>query len=338
MRSRDRLGLVAAALLAALLRVPPSMAAAPSTLPLTLDARPAELFTSAAPKAAQRLRLLGMLQLPTVTANGLRFSQISGLSWDADESVLYAISDKGALFHLAPRFRDGHLTGLTILKAVPLLDAAGKPLKGRSADSEGLEAVHARNGKRGDTELLISFERTPRIARYRPDGRLLGDLPLARPLSDANTYRGSNRMLESVCHDPAHGVLTAPEMPLRNEPAGQARIFSIAGQSWAFPLDDGQYISALECLGDGNVLVLARDFGRLLTRGVVTLTRARLPSVPADTPVRAEPIAVLDTSDGALIDNFEGLARHEGNRYFMVSDDNDLFIQRTLLLYFELRD
>jgi hypothetical protein len=44
----------------------------------------------------------------------------------------------------------------------------------------------------------------------------------------------------------------------------------------------------------------------------------------------------LDAGMGHRVDNFEGLSRHRGNHFFMVSDDNDLFVQQTLLLYFEL--
>ena len=47
-------------------------------------------------------------------------------------------------------------------------------------------------------------------------------------------------------------------------------------------------------------------------------------------------MATLDSDHGLQIDNFEGLARHQSNRFFMVSDDNSVFIQRTLLVYFEL--
>jgi hypothetical protein len=49
-----------------------------------------------------------------------------------------------------------------------------------------------------------------------------------------------------------------------------------------------------------------------------------------------ETVALMDTAQGYQIDNSEGLTRHKGNRFFMVSDNNDLFVQRTLLLYFEL--
>jgi hypothetical protein len=36
------------------------------------------------------------------------------------------------------------------------------------------------------------------------------------------------------------------------------------------------------------------------------------------------------------VDNFEGLSRHQGAKFFMVSDDNFNALQKTLLVYFEL--
>ena len=56
------------------------------------------------------IRFLGMLQLPNPTLDGMRFSQLSGLAWDDDDGILYAISDRGFLFHLQPVFENGVLT------------------------------------------------------------------------------------------------------------------------------------------------------------------------------------------------------------------------------------
>ncbi len=46
-------------------------------------------------------------------------------------------------------------------------------------------------------------------------------------------------------------------------------------------------------------------------------------------------LAVLDSSQGWSVDNFEGLARHRGLKFFMVSDNNFSALQKTLLVYFE---
>ena len=284
-----------------------------------------------------RIRFLGMLQVPATTVQGLRFSQISDLAWDDDAGLLYAISDKGALFHLRPVFDGNTLIDLKLVRAVPLRELhADQPLRDRRADTEGMDILHGRNRRPHDAELIISFERFPRIWRYRPDGRALAELPLPAPLDDLRAYDDDNRMLEAVCVDDSLGALTMPEAPLRKEQKGHNRIFSINGKSWLYPVENSNRVVGMACLGNGEVIVLERDYGRLLWRASVALKLVRLSMANAATALRPERLVVLDTADGYQIDNFEGIAAHRGNRFFLVSDNNDLFVQRTLLLYIEL--
>lgn len=304
---------------------------------ITLDTRP--VLLSEQPKATDRggrLRALGMLELPETTIHGLRLSQLSGLAWDDDDGMLYAISDKGALFHLRPVIREGKLAGLQLLKAVPLRETDGKLLKGRRADSEGLDILKGRNGRKGDAELVVSFERFPRVVRYRPDGTVIGEYPLPAPLNDRKSYRDNNKMLESVCVDEKLGVLTMPEDPLVNERSGYTRLFRVTGDSWLVPATGEFRPSAIECLGNGRVLILERDFGRLLGRAVALRLATLAGDGSTESVAAVETVALMDTAQGYQIDNFEGLTRHKNTRFFMVSDNNDLFVQRTLLLYFEL--
>lgn len=284
-----------------------------------------------------RIRFLGMLQVPTTTVRGLRFSQISDLAWDDDAGLLYAISDKGALFHLRPVFDGNTLIDIKLVRALPLRELhTDQPLRGRRADAEGMDILHGRNRRPHDAELIISFERFPRIWRYRPDGHALAELPLPAPFDDPRAYDDDNRMLEAVCVDDTLGTLTMPEAPLRKEQRGHNRIASINGKSWLYPVENSNRVVGMACLGDGEVIVLERDYGRLLWRASVALKRVRLALTNAGAALKPERLVVLDTTDGFQIDNFEGIALHRGNRFFLVSDNNDLFVQRTLLLYIEL--
>ena len=172
--------------------------------------------------------------------------------------------------------------------------------------------------------------------RYHPDGTVISEYPLPAPLNDRTSYRDNNKMLESVCVDEKLGVLTMPEDPLVKERAGHNRIFRVAGGSWLIPTTGQFRPSAIECLGDGRVLILERDFGRLLGRAVALRIATLAGDGNAELVAAVETVALMDTAQGYQIDNFEGLTRHKGNRFFMVSDNNDLFVQRTLLLYFEL--
>lgn len=305
---------------------------------VTLNAKPVPLSeTLAVGGRVGRIRFLGMLALPRLTINGLRFSQLSDLAWDDDDKILYALSDKGALFHLRPVFRDGILVDVGLLRAVALgeLDG-GEPLRRRRSDSEGLDILRGHNDRPNDAELIVSFERLPRIVRYRPDGRAVTEYRLPPALLDPGAYRDDNLMLEAVCIDSGLGVLTIPEAPLRNAAPGFNSIYNLSGKSWLYPVDQENRVVGLSCLGNGDVIVLERDYGRLFWRSSVTLKRVRLSDANAGTVLEVEALATLDSRHGFQIDNFEGITRHRGNRFFIVSDDNDLFIQRTLLMYFEL--
>jgi hypothetical protein len=311
--------------------------AAALELPTRLSARRVAVSDSSPDGAILgRIRLLGMLELPTLEIGNARMAELSALAWDDDDGVLYALSDKGWLFHLKPEFeRNNILSGITLLSAVPLFDPRrGRPMRSWLADAEGMDIVNGRNGRRGDTELAISFEHTPRIYRYRPDGSAIGVYALPPALADAKAYRGSNKMLEAVCVDARLGVLTTPEQPLADDNGGTTRLFDLTGKSWRYPVTGDYRITAIECLGDGRLLVLERDFGIL--SNAASLRLVTLPLQPGSATLAPLTLATLDAGEGHQTDNFEGLARHQGNRFFMVSDDNNNFVQRTLLLYFEL--
>jgi hypothetical protein len=325
-------------LLLALLVAAPAAGRAQDSFP-SLETKAVDLCEP--PSACDRigkLRLLGMLQLPSRTVSGVRLSGLSGLAWDEDDNLLYALTDHGVLFHLRPVFRNGQLADVALLHVAPLIDPrTRRPVRWKRSDAEGLDILNGRNGKKGDAELLVSFEREPRIVRYRPDGMHIADAPLPAALRDIQRYRGGNTMLESVCLHPREGILTAPEKPL-DHTTDAARLYRMDGSSWRFPASRGGIV-ALECLPDGDVLVMERDYSTLSLHWVTTLRRLHLPAgTPADSLLAAETLTTLDSHQGLRIDNFEGLTRHHGNRFFIVSDDNDVFIQRTLLLYFELLD
>jgi hypothetical protein len=271
--------------------------------------------------------------------NSRRLSQLSALAWDDDDGILHALSDKGGLFHLQPLFEGDILTGVRLLQSLPLRElGSDKPLLGWRIDAESLDIVNGRNGRRGDAELVIGTERVPQILRFRTDGYAIGRHSLPAPADKAESYSGPNKMLEAMCADSALGVLAMPEVPLKNEREGYTRIFSMAGPSWFYPVAPGDRITAMECLGRGQVLVLQQNYQNPFGQVVVTLRRAKLTPDSAAQPLEPETLVTLDSNKGFLIDNFEGLTRHRGNRFFMVSDNNDLFVQRTLLMYFELSD
>lgn len=287
-----------------------------------------------APTVAGHIRILRVLQLPSAKIDGQRLAELSDLAWDEDDRILYALSDKGVLFWLRPRFQGDVLDGVDALRAVPLRDARGRRLHGKHADSEGLDILRGDNGRRGDSELIVSFEREPRILRFRPDGTPLGGFPLPAVLADVKSYRNPNKALEAVAVVPGIGLVTAPELPLVDQPLALHRLYALTGRRFTYRADEDAAIVSLKAIAPRVVLTLERDFEPLFGGTRIWLRRVRL---GRDGRAEATTLARLDSRDGWNLDNYEGLTRYRGKRFFLVSDNNNVFFQRTLLLYFELR-
>ncbi|RKZ88810.1 MAG: esterase-like activity of phytase family protein [Candidatus Parabeggiatoa sp. nov. 1] len=294
--------------------------------------------------AYMKIRLQGTVELANDEINGIPLTELSGLVWDEDEKRLYALSDNGSLFHLRPIINNNTLTDIKVLYAYWLLNNKGERLQSR--DSEGLAILNGNNGVAGDTELVISFERQPRVARFSPQGTPLGDYTLPAPLQNIENYYSSNKALEAVTVHPRLGILLAPEWPLKQKNQeyslkGQHKhtIYTLNNQQWTFPAypAPNSAVVALEALADGSVLVLERAFVSVFQPFIISLRQVWLSTGKnGSTNVKYQQVAVLDSSEGWEIDNFEGLTHHQNTFFIMVSDDNNSSLQSTLLSYWEL--
>lgn len=284
----------------------------------------------------------GALKLAAARIDDLVLGGLSALAYDADERVLYALSDGGTVFSMRPEHdAQGFLADVEVLRAFALKDANGAPLRGRHADSEALALRGADNGITGDTQLLVAFERVPRVLRFTADGALLGAIALPAKLRDVGNYKTANRGLESLAWHPRHGPLTAPEQPLRGAPDASVELHALAsGRHWRYPLaaEPNAGLADVVVLGDGSLLTLERGFGLFFVPFVSSLRRVReLPAADGAT-LAVETVARLNTGQGWSLDNFEGLALLGPDRVVMVSDDNRRALQSTLLAEFRLLD
>ncbi|MFZ1326729.1 MAG: esterase-like activity of phytase family protein [Candidatus Contendobacter sp.] len=285
------------------------------------------------------IRLLGALRLADATLNGVRLCGLSGLAWDEGAGLLYAVSDRGALFHLRPEFNaQGYLNGMQALAAYPLRDASGAVLGAAFRDAEGL-TLRPDPRAPSTTELLISFEGKPRVARYSPKGVWRGEETLPTVLSTARNYRHSNQGLEAIALTPRWGMVLGTEVPLRADPKGLLRLFAMDGRFWQYPLGSapGSALVAMEALADGSLLLLERAFVNPLHPLIISLRRTEALSTPGMQLLQVTDVVTFDSTQGWLLDNFEGLTHYRDQRFFMVSDDNCKTWQSTLLLYFELK-
>jgi len=297
-------------------------------------ARAVEITPEKALATPQRVEIMGALVLATKAPDGSPVTGLSGLAWDRDELILYALSDRGRLLHLRPRFDNDRLTDVEYLAGFRLLDKDGRRLRGEGRDSEGLVVRNGDNGRRGDSELLVSFERFPRIARYSATGQMLGEVDLPLALQKRDAYASTNKALESLADHPQLGLLTAPETAMGD---GDLSIWAVDGRRWHYTPAPalGSSVVDMEALPDGRLVVLERAFVSPLWPLVISL---RLAELGTETAAGVSTLVTLDGADGWRLDNFEGLAWHAGDRFFMVSDDNGSDLQRTLLVYLRLSD
>ena len=287
-----------------------------------------------------RINILNSYLLRTKTKDSLPITELSDLAWDEDEQILYAVSDEGLLYHLKISFNKNKLRSINIIAAKRLKDKNNKPLRGKFSDAEGLTLQNGNNGKKGDSLLIISFENKPRIGSFSPDGNFINKVKTSKKLRKRKSFRHKNKALESVTLHPKYGVLTAAEYPIKNQPLNQQTLYSSTGKEWHFASlkVKNSSITALEVLPNGDILILERAYNGLLSPIVISLRQLNLQKCKTSELCDTSLIARFDSSDGWILDNFEGLTHIKDNRYLMVSDNNNNPFQKTILVLFEILD
>jgi len=250
------------------------------------------------------------------------FSGISGIAYDRKNGLLYGVSDNGALYVMRVKIGKKRIESLETVRVERLKGKNGKPLKGKKMlDAEGLEIL----GK----ELLISFERKPRVALFNTDAEMIRKVELPKPLRKRSNYRGKNKMLEAVVFHPDLGILTAPEVPLKKENRIRHTIY---GKNLRLHMPAKGSLTAMALTKKGNILILERDFDPIFRDRTITLSLLN----PKRGNVKR--LAELRSEDGWRLDNFEGLTRIKDNRFLMISDDNANPLQSVVVVLFEIRE
>ena len=245
------------------------------------------------------------------------FLELSDLAYK--DGTLYILSDKGVLFSFDADINNDQIQRLQFLKTNKLRDKKGKELKVSKSDAEGLSFL--------GNELLISFERKHRVELFSIDGQKLKKVVIHKELQDKKAYRKKNKGLEAVVYSKTYGVLTLPELSLNSYPRKTHLLYS-KDHTWEFPASGN--VSSIEMLDEHSVLLLEKQANFFSRRWIITLSSLNL--INSQHKILAE----FDTRDGWNLDNFEGLSKVGENSYLMISDDNDSFFQKTLLVLFRV--
>jgi hypothetical protein len=274
------------------------------------------------PLKKDKIKILDAKVLNFDTLNGIKVTELSGLAYKHD--ILYVVGDRGYLYTFMLDINNSKINKLILQNAYKLHRKKDKRLA--STDSEGLDFM--------GNNLLISFERKHRVDLYSKDGVKLKSIKINKKLRDLDKYKSKNKGLEAVAFNPLYGVLTAPEKPLTNVSKKYHRLYT-KHDRYKFKAKGS--ITGLEFINNTQILVLLRDFNYFTRRRRTSLVRVDLTQCNKHHICKSELLAMFDSYKGWHLDNFEGLTKVGKNKFLMISDDNDSFLQKTLLVLFEIR-
>jgi len=273
---------------------------------------------------SMQIHILDSKELKFKKLHGIKVTELSALAYN--EGTLYALSDRGKLFHFALNIENEKIESLVLKQAYNLKNRKHKDLKKDMRDSEGLAFV--------DGSLVISFETQPRVELFSLEGVKREEKKIHKDLRDKKRYQNENKALEAVAYSEKYGVVTAPEVALKRKDKAYHTLYA-EKKSWDF-LACGN-ITALEFINENELLVLERVYDKKSLKGFIALTKVFLDACNNGV-CNSKLLAKLESKKGWRIDNFEGLSKVAQNRYLMISDDNDSKNQKTLLVLFEISD
>lgn len=253
------------------------------------------------------------------------FGGISGIELSDDGQQMIAITDRARILIARIIRKDGLIQTVKSVKSVRLKAQNGADLIGETVDSEGL-AVSATG------DIFISFERIHRVSKYpSPESPAQG-------LHRLQTFREfpRNGGLEALAMDQQGRLFALPEKAFDDN--GAIPVFRWDGTRWSNPFSlpgDRSFLPVSADFGpDGRIYVLERNFN-------IFGFRSRVRSWDL-TETGASGEHLLLQTDRGTHDNLEGLSVWRDAtgriRLTLVSDDNFLFLQKTELVEYALRE
>jgi hypothetical protein len=282
------------------------------------------------PASAAAWAALGWLRFEAgfaLRSSDPRFGGLSGLLVTPEGDRLIAVSDRGTIWTAElDHDADDRLTGVRDWHVQELRRGPGDPPPARAGDAESLARL-------GDG-VIVAFEQVHRLRRLPLDD--LGAVPESVPAFEGLLRGRDNEGIEALADLPDGGLLAISEGHF--EPDGSLSAWRVDDHQGAERLG---YVPAAGFRPTGadrlddDVFVLERRFSMLggFRARIVRLDAAEVR--PGARP-RGEELGVLRPP--LLTDNMEGLAarRDADGRVllYLVSDDNFIALQQTLLLQF----
>lgn len=264
-----------------------------------------------------------------IASTDSRFGGLSGLEALPD-GRLVAVSDLGDWFTFRPVFdAAGRLVGVRDGDLTPLADERGSPFAGKfSSDAESVRADNMGN-------LLVSFERRHRVLRYRKIGGPGTPIPIP---ADAQR-QPENGGVEALAAWPDGRILLLSERE-RNQ-NGDVKGWLRAGGVWhtvSYATGGEFQPTDAAVLPSGDLLVLERRYFPVLVSQGARIRR--IPAALVAPKSRLSGPALAEWEAPYTVDNMEGMAVSRAPDgavlVWVVSDDNQIPLQRTLLMLFRM--
>lgn len=285
-----------------------------------VDTRAIGLGLPLGSQLAQGVRFAGGVQILTPTLSPVR--SLSDLKLIGDNSFV-TVSDKGELVRAQIELdADGQLVGLGQWRSRRLTLADGQPIIDKSdGDAEGLTILA--NG-----DLLVSFEGNHRIWNYGPLDDMHLPVPVVRPVWPFDGNAG----MEALASRENHWRVGGEDGGVWDCLALSSATCTLVRMPPSEPLKASDYrTTGMDRDPDG--------------RGWWVVQRAYTPPLDMRAQVRRMdedgslgPVLV-ELKLPATTDNFEGIAatkRDGKTRLYILSDDNENPLQRTLMLAFDV--
>jgi hypothetical protein len=265
------------------------------------------------------------------------FGGFSSLHMAPDGSHFVSASDRGAWLRGRIVYRDGRPDAITDAEMAPILGPDGKPLTARKwFDSESLTFR--------DGTAYVGIERVEKIVRFnfQHDGLTARGEPIPVP-DDFKTF-ANNLSLECLAAPPKGAplgdqLIVVTERSL--DDAGNMRSFLLNGKNVArftVKRHDDFDISDCVAMPPNGLLLLERRFA--LLHGGLSMRIRRVAIADIKPGAVADGKKLIEADLGYEIDNMEGIGLHRNASgetiLTLISDDNFLPFQRTLLLQFAL--
>jgi hypothetical protein len=286
----------------------------------------AALYATAGQSGVPSSEIMSEFRLPERDGYGNAINEISGLAWDADDQLLYAISDLGHVIAFKIL-----LAGDTIqsINAVRFNDVELDIGKNGLSDTEGVVVLNGNNGVTGDSQLAIAYEDGPAAALFDANGKFIRQMDLPELLRNPDAYQSANERIESIGYSASRGFFFVPQVPLVGNTETKHTLYFDDGSMASFETADESASDTKDviALADGSVIALeGADVGGLwsllgLARPEMRLRRIDLSTCNSDTicPVKD----YLPVSQQAMQDRFEGLTQLDENRFLAATDETN---------------